>query len=375
MKWSSKIAKGAFIGLLTFASSTNAHYFQGYDAMSLPDCNAMCFEDQYTDSLKDWNITIEGLYWKACEDGIAYGTQTEIDEIVVDQPVTIHSKIKTPHFDWDWGFRLGGEYELPCDCWGIALYWTHFQSRAHARHRDVPEPGVSFFTPGWGATSFNGLGTNAIADTNAHLKLHVDIFDVQLGRHYCLSPCLTIRPHLGIRAAWINQKYRIHNFSVNEAGERTLVQNVRLRSDFEGVGLHGGVDTLWDLGCGFGLYGSAGVSGLYGRFDNNSSDFYTFFTGTTTEFNVHQKDHFCGCRAFTDAALGLSWKTSFCNDSIAVVFRLGWEHHLFINQNEFEDFVQLNADPSVVVGENKNVQFHRGDLCLQGLTFGAKIEF
>lgn len=329
----------------------------------------------------DWRFTAEALIFKACEDGLAYGTQGKSFNFD-DGTVEVNTRIKNVHPDWHVGFRLGLGYELPCDCWGIALYWTHFQSHANSHNNErfnfSTTPGVenSEFLPAYGFV-IDGSEDTGVDRTEARWKLHLDLVDVEFGRQVCLSQCLTIRPHIGIRAAWINQNYNIVN-TVITPDTTADIQAVKLKSDFEGVGLRGGMDSQWDLGCGMSLYGNASASVLYGNFNVKSENDFSS-TGATLEnlFSITQKDDFCACRAVTDAAMGLRWKGCFCNDSIAVTFQVGWEHHLFFNQNQFEDFVKLQGIPQYnpIEGEIKNPQLYHGALCLKGVTIGAKIDF
>lgn len=363
------------------AISNDGHVQDGYafDANCAPNCGpcpAYCGS-----SCSDFYFTAEGLVFKACQDGLAYGTHTR-STTLADTSVVVESRIKNVHPDWHVGFRLGVGYELPCDCWGIALYWTHFQTHANShtneRFNPTTTPGLeaSVFTPAYGLTSYNAGETSGIDRTEARWKLHLDLVDVELGRPVCLSQCLTIRPHIGIRAAWINQRYNIENTAITTTSTVDL-QAVKLKSDYEGVGLRGGLDTQWDLGCGMSLYGNAAASVLYGNFNVKSEDAYRTDTTDTAFTFVDQKDDFCACRAVTDAAIGVRWRGCFCNDSVAVTLNVGWEHHLFFNQNQFEDFAQLDAVPTFnpVIGEIKNPQRYHGDLCLKGVTFGARIDF
>lgn len=369
------------------APVTNGNYHSDFCAPAscnpcAPPCSRGCWGDI--------EFTAEALVFKACEDGLAYGTEVTEQFVgcsdCVRQPIESH--VKHPHFKWDWGFRLGLSYALPCDCWGVQVDWTHFRTHARGSFAGNPHsvsstvPG-SFFIPGWGSTSQAGF----INNTTAHLNLRVDLVDVELGRAFCISQCLTLRPHIGVRAAWINQRYHVNSFGLDSDAVPVideLIQEVNLKTDFTAAGLRGGLDSQWDLGCGFSLYGCAAVSVVYGSYDNRSQNFWQNEPPGSPEspsefFDVEQKDDFCACRAITDAGLGLRWRGCLCGDSLLVTLQLGWEHHLFINFNEFEDFVQLDQfapdDAFGIHGEVKNPQFHRGDLCLKGISFGAKVDF
>jgi len=393
MAYTFKKMVAAFAVPLVAATALVGAHFDGnmyYDG-SNGGCPCPCPCPDYDNccaSGADFWVEFDALVFKVCEDGLAYGTQTRTTPpIGTGTPTVVESRVKSPHFRWDWGFRLGLGYNLPCDCWGIAVYWTHIHAHTRSRNREGftpftgPGTPTAFFTPAWGFVGYNTDGDPTGIDlTRAHWKMRLDMLDVELGRPFCVSQCLTIRPHIGVRAVWLNQRYRIENFVVDvpTLGTETLVQEVRLKSDYEAVGLRGGLDTQWDLGCGMSLYGSAAASVVYGNFDLRSRDRYrTTATVTFFEFDVEQKHNVCACRAITDAGIGLRWRTCLCGDSMAVTLQIGWEHHLFINKNMFEDFTALNDDPAFnpELGEVKNPAFPKGDLCLKGVTFSARFDF
>ncbi|MBA3957848.1 MAG: hypothetical protein H0X51_05585 [Parachlamydiaceae bacterium] len=333
----------------------------------------------------DLYFTAEALILKACEDGLAYGTAVSSSSNSATGLTEIETRVKNVHPKWNVGFRLGLGYTLPCDCWGLALYWTHFNTHAKSHFdRNFSSTTVgtttttNYFVPAYGNTNFNNGDSSNIDFTEARWKLRLDVVDIELGRPVCISQCLTIRPHIGVRAAWINQSYNIENgVHLITTDAETVVQDIRLKANYQGVGLRGGLDTQWDLGCGMSLYGTAAASVLYGNFDVESDNFYTLTAGAATSFDAEQKDDFCACRAVTDASIGLRWRQCLCNDSVALTLQVGWEHHLFFDQNKFEDFVALDGSTTFnpAIGEVKNPQVQRGDLCIKGVTISARLDF
>lgn len=346
-----------------------------------PDCegNPYCYSDcqlacqDCPSDCSNFFFSFDSLYWKACEDGINYGTQTRIFTRTTPPPqiTDVNSRIKGPHFDWDWGFRLGIGYNPPCTCWDISVYWTHFHTHTSTRHdvnvvRILPPPTgeFNFFLPAWGPTNLNTTEFNSPDIVRARWKIHVDMVDVEIGRWFCMTDCLKFRPHIGVRAAWINQRFQEELFveGIPAPGSDVLLERLRLKSDYESVGLRSGLDSEWDLGCGISLYGSTAVSVLYGHYDNQFSGLRrvnAITPGFTTD--IVQKHKPCACRAVTDASVGVRWRTCLCN-GLFLTCQWGWEHHLFINQNTFEEPIKYPG-------------FARGDLCLKGATFSTLIEF
>ncbi|MBA3957845.1 MAG: hypothetical protein H0X51_05570 [Parachlamydiaceae bacterium] len=333
----------------------------------------------------DLYFRADALILKACEDGLAYGTAVRTVSEGGSTPlgVAVDSRVKNVHPNYDVGFRLGFGYMLPCDCWGLAVNWMHFNTHSSSHYdrnfvSDVETGTSSYFVPAYGASIYNITDLNGIDATEARWKLQLDVVDIELGRPFCLSECITIRPHIGVRAAWIRQSYNIENTVHVQATDADVVlQDLHLKSNYQGIGLRGGLDTQWDLGCGMSLYGNAAIAVLYGNFDIKSRNEWFLVPGSEDFFEPEQQDDFCACRAVTDAGLGLRWKQNFCCDSVGLTLQLGWEHHYFFGQNQFEDFVAL--DDNVVftpgVGEIKNPQAHRGNLCVKGVTISARLDF
>lgn len=339
----------------------------------------------------DVAFSAEALVFQACEDGLAYGTQINVPSSTITTGptvTTVFERVKTPHFKWDWGYRLGLHYDLPCDCWGLAILYTHYNSHttSHAdNERTDPNIETSFFIPAWGVTrAFNDDDAPFISSTEARWKMRLDLLDIELGRAFCISDCLTLRPHIGVRAVWLNQTYNINNFSESFTGSpsvefQRLAQHVHLSSDYESAGLRGGLDTCWELGCGMCLYGKAAASILAGSYNMKTRvDVAEGFPTETSGFADRQKDDFCACRAVLDAALGLQYK--YTCDCMTIKFHVAWEQHIFLNHNTFEDIVNVDGDPEpsgspFSFAGTRNPQFHRGDLCIKGVSFGATFDF
>lgn len=341
-----------------------------------------------------WYIDGQFIYCRACEDGLPVAITQESP--LSTTSTTADAKIQDIHFSWEPSFRIGIGADLACcACWDISLYWTHFCGRGH---RNICLGCVEdTLTPAWGA-SFdlsNLANTVAAGETSGHWCLDLDLVDIDIGRDFCLSECFSIRPFVGVRIARIDQKFRTTTFFEVVAQQRAQAADpeardiVRLKSLFEGAGIHLGLSGEWALGCGLSIYGEGAGSLLYGRYRIHANEAAIF--GTTTgglgtagnannNFLFETSDRFCKCQGIADAAIGLRWRHCVCNRLLTL--QLGWEQHLFLNQNRFDDlvlnsnFVNNNANGDVIVNPgNHGFQQTRGDLCIHGVVFGAKLEF
>jgi hypothetical protein len=422
--WTAMITTGVMASSLVHGFNEEGNFYQGNDNNpnhdigynsyqdhdnSQFDCGASrgCFANYWFDG--------EVLYLKACEDGLPVAT-TLTPELNFDGARASKHRIENLHFDWDVGFRIGvGANINCCDCWDTSVYWTHFYGRAH---RDANNLEVADLEPAFGAFFEQARSSNTIdlaSQIESHWHLNLDLIDFDLGRTFCVTSCLALRPHVGVRYGRIDQKFHIDStdafrtgpistrpgdFNASAATAIAGSHEVHLKNRFEGAGLRLGLDSIWSLGYGFSIYGNTAASLLYGRFHVNTHEVALFpgpsqaqaggvnlgagqLTGDPIAFVFEQHDRFSSTQGITECALGLRWQHCFCNNTL-VTFQVGWEHHFFFDQNRFDDIV-FSSDAPINDGEvvggiaavsgNRGIQFNRGDLSVQGVTFALLFDF
>ena len=372
---------------LAAISSVNAAFF---DDNCCPPADCPCPSSRpFLDPCGNWYLDVEGLCWEASEDGLAYATKYSRNNPGQSGSPTsgsassssscgsndcdykIDGRVKNIGSHWDGGFKVGIGTDLPCDGWDTLFKWTWFRTKKH-QHEDNKDDS-------WlvGAYNTDCDDDYRLQEIKAKWHLNLNIFDWEIGREFCVSPCLSLRPFIGIRAAWVDQKYDIHSsFAGNpfdaDACDNTRKDGLRMKSKFSGAGVRGGLNSEWKWGCGFSIYGDFAGSILWGKFRRNTHlnrQYTEEVAGEdyAREYCLQQKDHTsAGCRAITDAAIGLRWKQFFDCDRIALTFSIGWEHHCFFDQNRFENFGTC---------ANPQPQVERGDLYTQGVTFAARLDF
>lgn len=252
----------------------------------------------------------------------------------------------------------------------------------------------------------NGLWS---CDAFSKWNLKLDILDLALGRDFFVSKYLSLRPNFGLRGVKVRQtQTSVYNgFNTSDcfcqcsppAGDDCCFRSgsqiidddfqdrVKDRQKYWGVGPKAGMDTLWSFGGGWGIYGNAAISIVYGRLKVKHQETYFLdgFEDVCDDCGVCDCDCVCSCpvltikgpknrcstqyksRAITDLALGLSWDRNFKDDRFHLGLNVGWEHHMFFGMNQFYRFMS-----STQQGALTNNQ---GDLATQGLTFGARLDF
>jgi hypothetical protein len=350
----------------------------------------------------DGDIVIEvaGFYWNAHQDGLEFAIADSVaaPATTLSNPSELNNLIRAeylnPKAKWELGFKLGLGYDSTHDGWDLMLLWTHYRGRAK-KEADIDLDDNSSLLPLWSAfsTSAGSLGTginNILYATNieAHWKLRLDLVDLELGREFWSSKYLTLRPHIGLRYAWIRQDLDIMHqggaFSAvapssEDVFQQAMNNEVDLHSKFKGIGVRAGLNSTWLLGRGFAFFGNAAISIVYGRFSVDADEENSLAQSPFSETQILDTDeHFRSSKGMTDLAFGISWSTMFSDCQYGFTLALAWEHHLFFNQNQFWRANRVGGGALLFQPNNtgQNVfSKQSGDLSTQGWTLSAVFEF
>jgi len=254
-------------------------------------------------------------------------------------------------FDWNAGFRIGFAHEPDKRSWDAKLYWTYFRSSENTaipsgKHAIAPE----FFS---GFVSGDaGIFDGAALDWG----LNFNTIDFELGRTIAIDESVLIRPSLGLKAAFINQKIQ-----ANWTSTLGLSAIERVDHDFRGFGPTFGIDGRWNVPqsrnlsvvrsfSGAFLWGAWNVEDTYERTDT------AYPLLAYGAFTTSMKDSSLGSLNL-NYFLGLEWVSQ---GNITITGRLGYELQWWANQQRLPTFQQLPM---------------HGDLTLQGLTCGISVGF
>ncbi len=278
----------------------------GYEQSLWEDSSACCPEPCCGRGFASASL----LYWRAYEGGHSVCVPgKEINETTKTN-VSSHFRGKTKdlHFKWRPGFRVGAGFQSSND-WDVAIFYTNFRSSAE-RH--------------------------FCSERKFHWKLDFQVIDLVAGYTFCLSPCFTLRPFIGLRGAEIDRSLR--GYQSNSCFTSSFRE--RNKQDFTGIGPLIGLGATLYLDCGFGLYANLAVSTLYGNYRVNLKCDDKFQGGSNSCYLRH---HLHSNTAVVDADFGISWETCFCNQ-MRLILRLGVEHHCYFNQNRIGSYGDLNLD-------------------------------
>jgi hypothetical protein len=302
-------------------------------------------------------ITADLLVWQANANGLGFAIENQGSTTVLND-----GRIKDPKFDWDVGFRVGLGYNMPHDGWDIYADWTSFHT--HARNSQSAPVGGSLLAV-WNNPNLGGVAFDSnIQDAKANWRLRLNMVDLELGREFFVSKWMTLRPHMGLRTAWVRQKYNVRYLNSNFFGfAGTASDTVKMKNRYWGLGIRSGLDTQWGLGCGWSIYGDAALSLLRGNFRVDEKE----TVSVTSTLSPKLRDRFQATRAMADLAMGLRWDQLFGDDEYRLAIQAGWEHHLFFGQNQLKNFVSDSF-------EGKYTE-NNGDLGLSGFTLEVRFDF
>ncbi len=366
-------------GLLLIASMIQLHA----DSCSMKNTKTKCAQ-QVAPSTPCFSpiVSVEALYLTAREDGLVYALTDNLPSSIAiadlsnaDFWPSRHAREKQVDFDWDWGVRVGFGGLLPRhDNWRLMLEWTHYRQHNHQSVKQNDDKVI--FTTWVSPRTFMSFAQEA----ESKWTLHYDTLDLPLGRTFKPSRTLALMPHFGLRAAWIKQDYRITYEGLN-VNPRDVVlvdkTNIRLNNHFHGLGLRLGLDTKWGFAKHWNFYGNFAAALLYGRFTVSDEE-HSHGIGPLDAFdnqaalppvvpNADIKDHIRSTAINFDLAAGIVWDLPFSQDRRVFSINLGYEYHLWLDQNKLEQF--SNA------GETGTFHQDGGDLSLTGVVLGFRCQF
>lgn len=347
----------------------------------------------------DFFINLAGFYWNAHQDGMEYAIKMVGEEpgaspsssTILPLNNVDSGKYRAPDFEWDFGFKLGIGYTTCCDGWDIGAQWTWYRTKTKDSDKTEGDD-TRLLLPLWSAFSPT-QGLILYADNiDLEWKLEMNLIDIELGRQFWTSKYVSIRPHVGLRIAYLKQNYDIQNSggSWNARDESIATPPVaaqgaynnfiELENDYKGIGIRSGLDSEWNFGCGWALYGNFAASIVYGRFSIDHNEMNRLTTNLhDKQIVLDAKDSFRASRGMLDLALGLQWSSMLWDACYGFTARVGWEHHLFFHQNQMWRVNRINDAPNADplpnnTGENVFEQ-RRGNLDTQGWTVSFKLEF
>ncbi len=307
------------------------------------------------------HLYIEGafIWWKPVLDGL----ETVVSGISDTDTLTTVKKgrVYKPKFEYEPGLKFALGWISDHDGWDLMAEFTWLaEEKVHSHTKRDSTKGLYSIYP----ISAEGVYSDLpVSSAQTQWKQAFYVVDLELGRKFFISRALTLRPNFGVKFACLKQSVNaqyapllpVYPFAGTVLVDIPTPSMASFDSDQKmwGVGVRGGVDTVWYFTKNWGLYADIAAAAIWS--DINATTTETNQPGSLTTFNTKEKT-----RTITpifEIAAGLRYQMWFNNDRCQFYGQAGWEQQIWSNFNHIP---------------NQNLT-RNGDFTLQGLT--AKVGF
>lgn len=265
--------------------------------------------------LAAFSILLQPLYYQASSDNLAYVTKVH-----ANTPSPLKGGARLPSFEWDFGFKVGAQYQMPHDAWQLSLNLTHFHT-----HTDDEQKACDLWQLIPLVTLPRSFGTVFVDAANMHWRLHLGLIDGLCSKKWSPSPAFACQLSLGLRTGWIRQKFQLEYLG----GDFAEVQGVALsmKNKFFGLGPAIGGTLKWKIAPQWALIGSGMGSILYGSFYLHQAEWEILHSQRV--LGVHDGFH-CSVPV-VDGEVGICWQSA----TERCVIELMWDQTLLWGQSHW----------------------------------------
>lgn len=313
-------------------------------------------------------VTVDPLLWQGHVNGLGLAIETNGGTALISPTgVGGQARVQNLNFNWDWGFRAGLGFNSSHDAWDMLVQWTRWYSSAH-KTVSVGENQALYQSRTHPLSVENGLSHSV----KGKLDLALNMVDLENGRQFYVSRCLTLRPHAGLRSVWFKQTLDVDYNSVAPspfapAGTTVLPQQeLDASCRYWGIGIRGGVDIQWTICGSWSIFSNYASSLMYNYYATaHKEEAVNSSGGKTVILNVG--DFYHTGTMINDMQIGLRYDWIACDECYHVGLDLGWELHYFPGQNEFINFTDDGAQGHFATNQ--------GDFSTQGYFLKVRFDF
>lgn len=337
----------------------------------MPVLNAAYNYPGRTQTRCPWDLffDVSFIYWQPIQENMELGI---VDTIAPGATTSINGGVVEMDFDYKPGFKIGGGYYFEYDNWDVHGEYTWFHtSNSRSVAVNATASSAQRIYPMWGHPNFTGA--SAYDSASEKWTMNMDLVDLDLGRWYYVGTKLLFHPYIGARGAFIRQNAHVTYTSDSPFPYSTSpfrIADIFGKSHSWAVGPRAGLDTTWNVGEGFRVFGCGEADILYTRYTRLTFNSHSVAQAPSTsaiagvyvtEKNVPR------LRTHLDLELGLGWGTYWdCNNWYTDV-ALGYEFQVFFDQNMFRHF-----NSATMLGNSTQPN---GNLYIQGLTATFSLTF
>lgn len=296
-------------------------------------------------------------------------------------------------FGVDSGFRVALGYTFSNqDQWDLMAIYTYFHN-SEEDSTDIPLISTVGIMPLVDANYIQSPYLNQfmgdfLQTASADWRLNYNVADLELGRNFFIGRQLSIRPHWGVRGAWLYQDQTIYYTGYNMLGgtqaaptlSNLISTQLNNQNDWHGVGLRTGAEMSWGFSKHWALVGSFSAALFYGRFvvRQDAAGVVNNSAGSTVPYLLKYREGFNAIRPQLDASLGFEVSQFFCSHRYRVAFTAVWEIQEWFEQNvltQTYSFVDTYPDSTARSVLNNQMNTLDGNLGIQGLTLKLRFDF
>lgn len=213
---------------------------------------------------KGFSFAADALYVQTNNVGAVTNTVTGSDSGTASTS-TLNADIASLSPDWNWGFQLAAAYYFGTGN-DVNLNWTHF---VHTTNQ-TNSASTGVIT---GDYLSDSLATEANIDQiSTSLNNNFNSLNLELGQLVHFGEHVSTRFHAGLQWAQIDETLTQTGLNTSN----TLASdNNSIDSDFDGIGPRFGMDSSYDFGNGFSVFGNLAASVLVGSINTSSTETFT----------------------------------------------------------------------------------------------------
>lgn len=333
---------------------------------------------------RTWNVNGSFLYYYVREDGLDTGKIILTTGPNLDNNISF---LEIP-FKYKPAFKVEIGSNFCHDNWSVNLSYFKYNID---RSNFISLPFVDFnnpehyIDPYWIVAGAFLMGT-FWTEAKGKWNLDTNIIDFELGRETYFGKCFFVKPFIGIRSGFIDQKYKVNYFSDDlRAAHIFYTCDSFNKSDSWLLGPRVGLKTKWRLIKMLNLFANGAISLFYQEIKvkiknvgNESIPAFPFSTApsyyTIMKKNNQVSSSFEGC-------VGLETGSHFCNKRYYASLSLSYDWEVFLNQNWMRIILNSsNIEPDPIsegfsTRTSSTADSNAGTLMLHGLDITAKIDF
>jgi hypothetical protein len=305
------------------------------DDMALPTASGVNLMAPHQEG--SWSFGVQANYFEPNYDfNYAYSIDQESSA-----PNTFNNNSYSVDPDYEWGWGVDVTYHFPGEGRDVTASFTQLHTSEHDSASTLSDGGSPdrFYGTGpifAGSDVFPDL-QNSFDTVSGHVDADYDAVDLTFGQLITIGDRITLHPFAGGRFADIDYKasadYTGHFLNSsppdNVVFEEESFAGQEFKSEFRGVGPRLGSDAAVNLGSGFSLGATLGVSLLVGDMDNS---FTSYFADTPSslpasdDYQYHDFDTHNDTRVVpeADAKVNAMYHRDF-NNGYGMGFEVGYQ--------------------------------------------------